>query len=88
MLLWALKRAADAEWLIPSQNFHEGFSTQDISAQINETDHSDTRAVMQAPEILYCRRCREAMSLNSEEFNAETEVLADEAVLAECPTRF
>ncbi len=35
MLLWALKRAADAEWLIPSQNLHKGFLTHNISARIN-----------------------------------------------------
>jgi hypothetical protein len=53
-----------------------------------EADLSFTQAVMEAPEFLDCRRCREAMSLNSEEFNAETKVLADEAVLAVSAMRF
>jgi hypothetical protein len=52
-----------------------------------EADFGYTKAVMEAPEFLDCLRCQE-MSLNKE-FAAETEVLADEAVLAAvCAMRF
>jgi hypothetical protein len=87
MKVWALSKAAQGEWQEPSQNFHDGVSTAEVTVEIRryENQRSYNQAV---PDLKHVQEaeCCWAEGYQLVEFNEETEQLCDDAVYDFCTT--
>ena len=82
MKRWALQRAVDGIWEVPSQNFYGDISTREVALKIRdlEAERGFVRAVMEVKEVADAEETWAETAQDWAAYNAQTESLADAAV--------